>query len=147
MEMAALITPSQVLVRLRVSGKMQLLAELSGRAAKALGIHGDAVRAALEQREALGSTGIGRGVAIPHARVDGVDGLFGLFARLDHSIDFAAIDGKPVDLVFLLLIPPDAGNGHLAALACVSRRLRDPGALLELRAVKEDTGLYAALVS
>lgn len=147
MNLTDLLTPDRVISGLRVQSKAQLLAELSRRAGKALGIDGDGVREALERREALGSTGVGQGIAIPHARVDGVRRISGLFARLERAIDFAAIDARPVDLVFLLLIPPDAGNEHLAALACVSRRLRDPGAVHELRTTKEQSRLYAALVS
>lgn len=147
MDLADLITPDRVITGLRVQGKAQLLGELSGRAGKALGIDRDAVREALERREALGSTGIGEGIAIPHARLGGVRRISGLFVRLDRAIDFAAVDAKPVDLVFLLLIPSDAGNEHLAALACISRRLRDPSAVHELRTTKEQSRLYAALVS
>lgn len=146
MEMADLIKPDHVIAGLRVSDKTQLLKELSRRAAKMLGFDAQIVLDVLTKREELGSTGIGQGIAIPHARIEGLPRFFGLFARLEHAIDFAAIDAGPVALVFLLLIPANAGNAHLAALACVSRRLRDRGVVRSLHDAKDDQMLFAGLV-
>lgn len=146
MELDALIEPDRVIADLGVTNKAQLLDELSRRAGKALGIAADGVLNAITAREGLGSTGIGQGVAIPHARIDGLERIFGLFARLDHPIDFAAVDAQPTDLIALLLIPASAGAEHLAALASVSRRLRDREVAQALRRAKGGEDLYARLV-
>jgi PTS system nitrogen regulatory IIA component len=146
MEMTDLVEPDRVIAGLRTRDKVQLLNELSRRAALMIGFDVQTVAGALTKREALGSTGIGYGIAIPHARIDGLQHIFGLFARLDHAVDFAAIDGQPVDLAFLLLIPTDAGHDHLAALACVSRRLRDPDVAQALRAAVDRRTLFDRLV-
>src|SRR5262249_33641394 len=114
------------------------------RAARLLAIDGQTILDALMSREMLGSTGIGQGVALPHARLSGLQRFFGLFARLERPINFDAIDDRPVDLVFLLLIPEKAGNDHLAALAAVSRRLRDRDVAARLR-TDTDTNLYSTL--
>jgi nitrogen PTS system EIIA component len=140
-----LITPDTVIAALRVGDKPQLLRELSQRAAKLLAIDTQAILDALQAREALGSTGVGQGIAVPHARIAGLHHFFGLFARLERPIDFTAIDERPVDLVFLLLIPDQAGSDHLAALACVSRRLRDREAAAQLRAAKTESEIYNIL--
>ena len=145
MNITDLIAPDRVIAALRVASKPQLLRELSQRAAALLAIDTPAILDALQAREALGSTGVGQGIAVPHARIAGLPDFFGLFARLERPIDFTAIDQRPVDLVFLLLIPDQAGNDHLAALACVSRRLRDRAAAAQLRAAKTDAELYAIL--
>jgi PTS system nitrogen regulatory IIA component len=123
-----------------------LLRELARRAGPAVGVEAQAVLDALLARESLGSTGLGHGIAVPHARIAGVGRLFGMFARLEKPIDFAAIDEQPVDLVFLLLIPSGAGNEHLAALAAVSRRLRDKDVLRQLRAQKDPRRQFESLV-
>lgn len=145
MEIADLINPDRVIPGLRVSDKAQLLNELSRRAALMLGSDVQTIAGALTKREELGSTGIGHGIAIPHARVDGLRQIFGLFARLERAIDFAAVDAQPVDLAFLLLIPTNAGNEHLAALACVSRCLRDRDIAQRLRAATDAHTLFARL--
>ena len=142
-----LIAPDRVIAALRVSDKPQLLRELSQRAAKLLAIDTPAILDALQTREALGSTGVGQGIAVPHARIGGLDHFLGLFARLERPIDFTAIDERPVDLVFLLLIPDQAGSDHLAALACVSRRLRDREAAAQLRAAKTDAEICNILTA
>ncbi|MGH7156393.1 MAG: PTS sugar transporter subunit IIA, partial [Acetobacteraceae bacterium] len=126
--------------------KARLLDELSRRAGKATGIDAKIILNALSVREGLGSTGIGHGIAVPHARIEGLQSIFGLFARLERPIDFAAIDNQPTDLVFLLLIPTGAGNEQLAALACVSRRLRDRDVAQRLRGTANDRELYIRLV-
>ena len=97
------------------------------------------------QREKLGSTGVGNGIAIPHGKLPKLDKLFGLFARLDRPIDFEALDGQPVDLVFLLLAPEAAGADHLKALARVARLLRDPEVARKLRESRDAEALYAVL--
>lgn len=145
MQVADLIGPDRVITGLRPADKVQLLQDLSRRAAKALGIDARTIIDALDQREALGSTGIGQGIAIPHAQIAGLQHAFGLFARLDRPIDFAAIDERPVDLVCLVLVPRDAGSEHLAALACVARRLRDPDVARDLRASRDADTVRARL--
>lgn len=134
MEIAEFLSPERVIVGLAARGKGQLLRELARRvAASCEGIPADAVVAALEARESLGSTGLGKGFALPHARLEGLTRFVGLFARLARPIDYDAIDGAPVDLVFLLLMPAEPGNAHVAALAAVSRRFRDPETATRLR--------------
>lgn len=134
MDIADFITPDRVALDLRVRDKAQLLQELAKRAeASGGGIPAAAILAALRSREDLGSTGLGKGFALPHARIDGLARFVGLFARLARPIDYDAIDGAPVDLVFLLLMPSDDGNNNVAALAAVSRRFRDASTLSGLR--------------
>jgi PTS system nitrogen regulatory IIA component len=144
MDMAELIKPDQVLY-LRGSSKMQILQELVRRASKATGMPVQILLDALAAREALGSTGIGEGIAVPHAKIAGLGRFFALFARLEKPINFDAIDGEPVDLVFLLLIPATADKDHLAALACVARRLREPDIASRLRVNTEPAALYEIL--
>ena len=144
MEMIELMRPEHVLC-LHVENKTQLLQELVRRAAKALGIDVQAILDPVMAREALGSTGVGDGVAIPHARIAGLTHFFALFARLEKPINFDAVDERPVDLVVLLLIPAQAEKEHLTALACVSRRLRDPEIARQLRATSEPAALYDVL--
>lgn len=135
-----------VIAGLHVRDKAQLLRELSCRASKALGIADIVILNALYMRETLGSTGIGQGIAIPHARIEGLQRIFSLFVRLERPTDFAAVDGKPTDLMFLLLIPANSGSEHLAALACVSRRLRDLEVAQALRRTNSAGELYAQLI-
>src|SRR5438270_13171624 len=112
--------------------KRSLLKQVGELAAHRLGIDPSAVQSALLEREQLGSTGFGHGVAIPHAKIEGLTQAYGLFARLGEPVDYKAIDGRPVDLVFLLLSPPDAGAQHLKALAAISRVTRDAATLERL---------------
>jgi PTS system nitrogen regulatory IIA component len=146
MDITTLITAEQV-VTLPAQAKPQLLDTLARRAAAALHITETTILNAILQREALGSTGVGQGVAIPHARIAGLGHFFGLFTRLDHAVDFAAVDGQPVDLVFLLLMPAHAGKEHLAALAAISRRLRDRDLARRLRAAGDARMIYDALTA
>jgi PTS system nitrogen regulatory IIA component len=146
MELGDLIGPECVIADLRVANKAQLLGELSKRASKTLGIAANVILDALNAREGLGSTGIGQGIAIPHARIEGIQHIFGLFVRLERPIDFAAVDAQPTDLVVLLLIPANAGSEHLAALASVSRRLHDRDVAQALRRIKARGELYQQLV-
>jgi PTS system nitrogen regulatory IIA component len=133
MDIADFITADRIALDLRVRDKAGLLQELARRSAPAAGVTADAVLAPLQSREALGSTGLGKGFALPHARVEGLSAFIGLFARLARPIDFDAIDSAPVDLVFLLLMPPDAGNAQVAALAAISRRFRNGDTMARLR--------------
>ena len=125
MHLTDLLTRDHVLFGVRARNKAALLKHCAAQAAAASGAAAEDIFAALSARERLGSTGFGRGFALPHARVEGVRKLLGLFARLARPIPFDAIDGAPVDLVFLLLIPPGAGTDHVAALAAVARAMRD----------------------
>ena len=145
MEIADFLAPAAVFAGLKAPDKVGLLRELAGRVAPLAGVKAEVILKALNAREKLGSTGVGRGIAIPHARIDGVKRLVGVFASLRKPIDFAAIDEQPVDLVFLLLIPSGAGNEHVAALAAVSRRLRDTSVVKELRAERDGARLHARL--
>jgi len=139
------LDPQAVLPALRVSGKKQALQELAFHAAKLTGLPESAIYEALLQRERLGSTGIGEGIAIPHGKLAGLTRIFGLVARLDRPIDFEALDGQPVDILFLLLAPEGAGADHLKALARVARVLREPGLIERVRATKDATALYAIM--
>jgi len=146
MEITRLIHPEHVIPALPAADKARLLGELARRAGLALGCDAHGILDALTAREALGSTGVGHGVALPHARIPGIIHLFGLFAVLERPIDFGAIDEAPVDLVFLLLVPLTAGKEYLAALAAISRRLRDPETLRAIRMAQDPAKLYEALV-
>jgi nitrogen PTS system EIIA component len=139
------LSPDAVVPALRANSKKQVLQELSVQAAKLTGLDERTVFEALLQRERLGSTGIGEGLAIPHGKLPNLDRLFGLVARLDKPIDFEALDGQPVDVLFLLLAPEGAGADHLKALARVARVLREPGILERIRATRDAAALYAVM--
>ena len=145
MPLTDLITPSSVIAGLKVNSKKQLLQELAARAAELSGQGERTILEILQQREKLGSTGVGNGIAIPHGKLPKLDRLFGLFARLDRPIDFEALDDAPVDLVFLLLAPENAGADHLKALARVARLLRDAEIARKLRGSRDAEALYAVL--
>jgi len=138
--------PDAVLACVKASGKKALLAELARGAATLFKFDERRLFDRLLERERLGSTGIGSGIAIPHARMAGLDKPCGLFARLAHPVDFDAIDERPVDVVFLLVAPEGAGADHLKALARVSRLLRDRALVDKLRATETADALYALLV-
>jgi PTS system nitrogen regulatory IIA component len=140
-----LLAPSDVLVGLRAATKNALLEDLARRAAAALGIGLDAIFPALARRENLGSTGIGDGIALPHARLEAVSRPYGILARLREPIDFEAVDDNPVDLVFLLLLPAPDRHEPLNALACVARRLRDAETAAAMRNARDAAALYAAV--
>ncbi|MGE0775029.1 MAG: PTS sugar transporter subunit IIA [Sphingomonadaceae bacterium] len=142
-----LLRPGDVIASLTVPNKKSLFVHLARLAAKGRNFSAADVTERLLERERLGSTGFGGGVAIPHGKIDGLDHVVGMFARLSSPIDFAAIDEMPVDLVFLLLSPPDAGVEHLKALARVSRRLRDRTFVAKLRGAGSPDALYALLAS
>jgi PTS system nitrogen regulatory IIA component len=138
-------SPTQVLPHLKVNGKKQALQELSRRASELTGVHERQIFDVLLERERLGTTGVGNGIAIPHGKLAEVKSMFGLFARLDHAVDFEAIDEQPVDLIFLLLAPEGAGADHLKALARVSRLLRDRSICEKLRGADQAEAIYALL--
>jgi PTS system nitrogen regulatory IIA component len=145
MSLTDLIAPSAVIPALEVTNKKQAIQELAAKAAELTGQSERAISEILLQREKLGSTGVGAGIAIPHGKLPKLSTLFGLFARLERPIDFEALDGQPVDLIFLLLAPEAAGADHLKALARVARLLRDPDVANKLRESKDTTALYALL--
>jgi PTS system nitrogen regulatory IIA component len=145
MEIIDLLAPGAVLPSLKVHSKKQLLNELSARAAQLTGLPERRIFETLTERERLGSTGMGQGIAIPHGRLAGLPRIVGLFARLETPIAYDAIDDQPVDIVFLLLAPEDAGADHLKALARVSRLLRNQQTCEKLRAANKPEVLYALL--
>ncbi len=145
MEMVELLVPDGVVANLKASSKKQALQELSQQAASLTGLHERVIFDVLLQREKLGTTGIGRGIAIPHGKMQELEKLHGLFARLPKAIDFDAIDEQPVDLIFLLLAPESAGADHLKALARVSRLLRDESVCAKLRGADDPEALFALL--
>jgi len=147
MELDKLLDPSRVFPMLPASSKKQALQELAKRAAAATGKPQRLIFDALLERERLGTTGVGDGVAIPHGTVPGLDGLIGLFARLAKPVDFDAPDDQPVDMVFLLLVPETSGADHLKALARISRVLRDKAACQKLRDCNDATELFALLTN
>ena len=131
---------------LPAGNKRALLNQLANIAAARLEIPATAIVATLTEREKLGSTGFGQGVAIPHGKVDGLKQIYGLFVRLAEPVGYKAIDRKPVDLVFLLLSPPDAGAEHLKALAAVSRVVRNARTLEKMRGARSRDALAAVLL-
>ncbi|MEE1655883.1 PTS IIA-like nitrogen regulatory protein PtsN [Microvirga sp. CF3062] len=139
------LDPQAVLPALRVSGKKQALQEMASQAARFTGLPDSAIYEALLQRERLGSTGIGEGIAIPHGKLAGLTRIFGLMARLDKPVNFEALDSQPVDVLFLLLAPEGAGADHLKALARVARVLREPGLIERVRATRDREALYAIM--
>jgi PTS system nitrogen regulatory IIA component len=145
MKLSDLLSPADVMIDVRASDKNRLLRELAARAASSLKLRVDQVAPLLLEREDLGSTGIGCGVAIPHARFPELDRPFGLLAKLNQPIGFDAIDGQVVDLVFLLLLPAAAENGQLGALALVARTLRPSEVLAGLRRAKTVSEIYSAI--
>ncbi len=146
MNIGDIITPGNIIANLRVVSKKQALQELARRAAPLIGRHERAIFEVLLERERLGTTGIGMGIAIPHARLPGLARPCGIFARLEKPIDFEAIDDQPIDLLFLLLTPDSAGADHLKALAHISRLLRDRAMCEKLRGTDNADALYALLI-
>ena len=144
MNIGELLTSRRVLTGMRAADKRGVIEALAGRAAAELGLEPAGVREALLGRERLGSTGVGEGVAIPHARLSGIAAPYALLARLERPVDFEAIDGRPVDLVCLLLLPAGAERGQLGALA---RAFRDEALLAALRRAQDPTALHARLAA
>jgi nitrogen PTS system EIIA component len=145
MTLTDFVAPNAVVAGLKVSSKKQAIQELAARAAELTGQSEKEILEILLQREKLGSTGVGSGVAIPHGKLPKLSRLFGLFARLQRPIDFESLDNQPVDLIFLLLAPEAAGADHLKALARVARQLRDPEIARRLRESTDAGALHAVL--
>jgi PTS system nitrogen regulatory IIA component len=145
MPLTDLVAPNAVIPALKVNGKKQAIQEIAARAAELIGQNEREILEILLQREKLGSTGVGNGVAIPHGKLPKLTKLFGLFARLDRPVDFEALDNQPVDLIFLLLAPEGAGADHLKALARVARLLRDAEIVQKLRDSRDAEAIYAVL--
>src|SRR5229473_6180603 len=146
MKISDLLLPTDVMIDVRASNKRLLLQDFAAKAAVSLGLPVDQVAPYLLKREELGSTGIGGGIAIPHARLPDLQRPYGLLAKLKQPIEFDAIDGQPVNLVFTLLLPAAAENGQLEPLALVARKLRAPENLVRLRGAKNTSELYSAMV-
>ncbi len=140
-----LITAAAILPALRVNTKKSALHEMSERAGIVSGLQAREIYDAVLQRERLGSTGVGNGIAIPHGKLTSCTKIVGVFARLDRAIEFDALDGAPVDLAFLLVAPETSGADHLKALARIARVLRDPRIVAKLRATRDADGLYGVL--
>ncbi len=145
MPLTDVVALEAIIPALKVNGKKQALQELAARAAQISGQNERTIFDILMQREKLGSTGVGNGIAIPHGKLPKLARLFGLFARLERPVDFEALDGQPVDLVFLLLAPEGAGADHLKALARVARLLRDHDIARKLRNSRDAEAIYAVL--
>jgi PTS system nitrogen regulatory IIA component len=140
-----LVAPNAIIPAMKVNGKKQALQEIAAKAAELTGQNDRAILEILLQREKLGSTAVGNGVAIPHGKLAKLARVTGVFARLERPVDFEALDGQPVDLVFLLLAPEGAGADHLKALARVARLLRDPDVARKLRESRDADAIYAVL--
>jgi PTS system nitrogen regulatory IIA component len=145
MPLTDLVARNAIIPALKVTGKKQALQELAAKAAELTGQSERTVYEILLQREKLGSTGVGNGIAIPHGKLARLDRLFGLFARLERPVDFESLDRQPVDLIFLLLAPESAGADHLKALARVARLLRDAEIANKLRESRDADAIYAVL--
>lgn len=140
-----LLSPTSIIPALRATTRKQAIQELADRAAAETGLEAAAIFGTVLQRERLGSTGVGGGIAIPHGKLPGLDRVVGVFARLERPIEFGAPDGEPVDLLFMLLAPEGAGADHLKALARVARILRDPALTQKLRTSQDGEALYSVL--
>lgn len=145
MKLSSLLKPEAVKVVAHITSKKRLFQDLAEIASGVYAIDAGSAVKALQERENLGPTGVGHGVALPHARIAGLAGMTGVFVRLEKPLDFESVDRQPVDLVFALFAPKDSGVEHLKALALVSRTLRDPGICAKLRANFEAQTLYAVL--
>ncbi|MEE1613668.1 PTS sugar transporter subunit IIA [Microvirga sp. CF3016] len=148
MKIEEFLQPANVVIELRAGDKEAALRELAGRAGTTLNWDTQVLLQALYEREELGSTGLGDGIAIPHVRLLGIDRPFGILARLKRPIEFAAVDGRPVDVLFLLVLPREAkGSSQLNALACVARRLRDEPTVKAIRQASDAEAAYHAIIS
>ena len=145
MALADLIAQNSVLPALKANSKKQLLQELASKASEVTGLPEREIFDVILQRERLGSTGVGNGIAIPHGKLPTLERIVGIFARLDQPVNFEALDDQPVDLVFLLLAPEGAGADHLKALSRIARVLRDSEMVAKLRATDDAASLYAFL--
>ncbi|OHV83773.1 PTS IIA-like nitrogen regulatory protein PtsN [Rhizobium sp. LCM 4573] len=145
MALADLLQQDAIIPALKVNSKKQLLQELAVKAAKLTGVPEREIFDVILQRERLGSTGVGHGIAIPHGKLGSISSIKGIFARLETPVDFEALDDEPVDLVFLLLAPEGAGADHLKALSRIARVLRDQELVAKLRKTDSATAIYAFL--
>jgi PTS system nitrogen regulatory IIA component len=146
MQLADFLDFDAIKTALPGGSKRSLLQQLANLASQRIAQEPAAILASLTEREQLGSTGFGQGVAIPHGKIDGLTRIYGLFARLAEPVDYKAIDGRPVDLVFLLLSPPDAGAEHLKSLAAISRVTRHGATLEQMRGARSRDALAAVLL-
>ena len=145
MELSKLLNPNAVRVISNTTSKKRLFQEIGEIAANAHGVNAAVVIDGLQERESLGPTGVGHGIALPHARIEGLDHIIGVFLRLEKPLDYDSVDRLPVDLVFALFAPKDSGVDHLKALALVSRTMRDPAVCNKLRSNTDANTLYAIL--
>lgn len=145
MDLSDLVDVSAIMPALKANSKKQLLQLMAEKASSVTGLPERVIFDTILQRERLGSTGVGNGIAIPHGKLAGVSKIFGVFARLESPVDFDALDDQPVDLVFLLLAPEGAGADHLKALSRIARVLRDAETVTKVRATREANAIYAFL--
>lgn len=145
MELSKLLTPGAVRVVAQLTSKKRLFQELGEMAAQAYKLNSGVAIDGLQERESLGPTGVGHGIALPHARLEDLSGIVGVFLRLEKPLDYDSVDRQPVDLIFGLFAPKDSGVDHLKALALVSRTMRDPGICAKLRANTDPAKLHAIL--
>lgn len=145
MEIAKILKPEAVRVLGQTTSKKRLFQDLGEVAAAVYGLDAPVAFDGLQERESLGPTGVGKGIALPHARLEGLDRIVGVFVRLEKPMDFDSVDRQPVDLIFTLFAPKDSGVEHLKALALISRTMRDPGICAKLRANAQPATLYAIL--
>jgi PTS system nitrogen regulatory IIA component len=145
MDLSTILLPASIKVMGHISSKKRLFQELGELAATAHGLTAASAIDGLQERETLGPTGVGNGIALPHARLHGLDKIVGVFLRLEKSIDYESVDRLPVDLIFALFAPKDSGVDHLKALALVSRTMRDAGICTKLRANNDAAKIYAVL--
>ncbi len=147
MDVTDFLSPTNALAGVEASDKLRLLKDLCGRAASTLGLDTHMVLSEIMKRETLGSTGIGGGIALPHARIVGLEAPFAILMQLKQPIEFDAVDGQPVDVAFFLLLPTAPGGEQLNALACVARKLRDPEIVRRIRTTADNGTLYEAVIS
>lgn len=147
MALADLLALNAIIPALKAGSKKQVLQEMSIRAAKLTGLPERDIFDVILQRERLGSTGVGHGIAIPHGKLNNIDTIVGIFARLETPVDFEALDDQPVDIIFMLLAPEGAGADHLKALSRIARVLRDQDLVAKLRATDSASGIYAFINS
>lgn len=145
MDLSKLLIPGAVRVLGQLTSKKRLFHELGEVAAQAYGLSAAAVFDGLQERESLGATGVGNGIALPHARLDDIERIVGVFIRLEKPLDYESVDRQPVDLIFGLFAPKESGVDHLKALALVSRTMRDPGVCAKLRANTDPFKIHAIL--
>ncbi|HCZ00326.1 MAG: PTS lactose transporter subunit IIC [Rhodobacterales bacterium RIFCSPHIGHO2_02_FULL_62_130] len=145
MDLSKLLVPGAVRIMGQMTGKKRLFQELGEVASQAYGLNAATAIDGLQERESLGPTGVGNGIALPHARLEGLEKIIGVFIRLEKPLEYESVDRQPVDLIFGLFAPKDSGVDHLKALALVSRTMRDQGICAKLRANADPTKLYAIL--